>query len=98
MYSRRSGDNWSDPKNLGILPDSVVAAHPSLSPDGLTLYFVSDIGGGSGKKDIWKVTRTQQDQEPGANQKISARHQYPGDELFPSQERTELSILHPTGR
>ena len=55
MYSKRTGDNWSEPKNIGILPDSVVAAHPALSPDGLTLYFVSDIAGGFGKKDIWKV-------------------------------------------
>ncbi len=58
MYSKRTGDTWSDPKNIGILPDSLVAAHPALSPDGLTLYFVSDIAGGFGKKDIWKSTRS----------------------------------------
>ncbi|HUX55354.1 MAG TPA: OmpA family protein [Bacteroidales bacterium] len=58
MYSKRSGDTWSEPKNLEILPDSLVAAHPSISPDGSSLYFVSDITGGFGKKDIWKVTRT----------------------------------------
>ena len=58
MYSRRSGDSWSEPKNVGILPDSVVAAHPALSEDGLTLYFVSDIAGGSGGKDIWMAIRT----------------------------------------
>ena len=57
MYTRRNGDTWSDPKNLQILPDSLVAAHPSISADGLTLFFVSDIAGGFGKKDIWKVTR-----------------------------------------
>ena len=50
MYSKRSGDSWSEPKNLGILPDSVVAAHPAISADGLTLYFVSDISGGSRRK------------------------------------------------
>ncbi|MDO9581237.1 MAG: OmpA family protein [Bacteroidales bacterium] len=58
MYSKRSGDTWSEPKNLEILPDSLVAAHPSISPNGSSLYFVSDITGGFGKKDIWKVTRT----------------------------------------
>ncbi|MCU0462713.1 MAG: OmpA family protein [Bacteroidales bacterium] len=58
MSSKKSGDSWGEPKNVGILPDSVVAAHPALSEDGLTLYFVSDITGGSGGKDIWMATRT----------------------------------------
>jgi len=58
MYSKKSSDSWSEPKNMGILPDSVVAAHPALSSDGLTLYFVSDISGGFGGKDIWKATRS----------------------------------------
>jgi peptidoglycan-associated lipoprotein len=57
MSSTRNGDNWSEPKDLGILSDSVIAAHPAISPDGLTLYFVSDIAGGFGGKDIWYVTR-----------------------------------------
>ena len=82
MYSTKTGDSWSDPKNIGILPDSVVAAHPALSPDGSTLYFVSDIAGGFGKKDIWKVTRPQ----GGAWSKpvnLGPDINTPGDELFP---------------
>jgi len=83
MYSKKTGDKWSDPKNIGILPDSVVAAHPSLSSDGSTLYFVSDISGGFGKKDIWKVTKTN---EGGAWSKpvnLGPDINTPGDELFP---------------
>jgi peptidoglycan-associated lipoprotein len=82
MYSKKTGDIWSDPKNLGILPDSLVAAHPSVSPDGSTLYFVSDIEGGFGKKDIWKVTRA----GTGAWSKpvnLGPDINTPGDELFP---------------
>jgi peptidoglycan-associated lipoprotein len=82
MSSRKTGDTWSEPKNTGILPDSVVAAHPSISPDGTELYFVSDISGGSGKKDIWKVTRT----GGGAWSKpvnLGPDINTPGDELFP---------------
>ena len=40
-----------------MLSDSIVVAHPAISPDNLTLYFVSDMSGGYGGKDIWKVTR-----------------------------------------
>jgi peptidoglycan-associated lipoprotein len=82
MYSKKEGDIWSDPKNIGILPDSLVAAHPAISPDGSTLYFVSDIAGGYGKKDIWKVTRS----GSGAWSKpvnMGPDINTPGDELFP---------------
>ncbi|MDR2886675.1 MAG: OmpA family protein [Bacteroidales bacterium] len=57
MHSTREGDSWSTPANSGILPDSLVAAHPALSPDGV-LYFVSDIPGGYGGKDIWSSEKT----------------------------------------
>jgi len=90
MLSKRSGDSWSEPKNIGILPDSLVAAHPSISPDGSTLYFVSEIAGGSGKKDIWKVTRSGN----GAWSKpenLGPDINTPGDELFP-YERSDGTL------
>jgi peptidoglycan-associated lipoprotein len=57
MHSRKTGDNWGEPEKLEILPDSLVTAHPALTSDGLTLYFVSDMAGGFGGKDIWRVKR-----------------------------------------
>ncbi|HNW56604.1 MAG TPA: OmpA family protein [Bacteroidales bacterium] len=82
MHSVRSDDTWGEPKNLGILPDSIVAAHPALSPDGSTLYFVSDMAGGYGNKDIWKTTS----ERGGAWSKpvnLGPDINTPGDELFP---------------
>ncbi|HEX2975057.1 MAG TPA: OmpA family protein [Bacteroidales bacterium] len=81
MHSRKSGGSWSKPENLNILPDSVVAAHPAISPDGSTLYFVSDIKGGFGGKDIWKVTRTGNGWSAPEN--LGPDINTPGDELFP---------------
>jgi len=83
MYSRRNGDKWSDPKNIGILPDSLVAAHPAISADGLTLYFVSDIAGGFGKKDIWKATREKTGGTWSKPVNLGPDINTPGDELFP---------------
>ena len=83
MYSKKTGDKWSDPKNIQILPDSLVAAHPALSPDGLTLYFVSDMAGGFGKKDIWKVTRAQAGGAWSKPANLGPDINTPGDELFP---------------
>jgi peptidoglycan-associated lipoprotein len=83
MYSKKNGDKWSDPKNIGLLPDSLVAAHPSLSKDGLTLYFVSDMPGGFGKKDIWKVTRLRAGDAWSKPVNLGPDINTAGDELFP---------------
>jgi peptidoglycan-associated lipoprotein len=83
MHSEKKGDTWNDPKTLGLLPDSVIAAHPAISPDNLTLYFVSNIKGGFGGKDIWYVTRS----KPGSpwSKPLNAGPEIntSGDEEFP---------------
>lgn len=83
MYTKRNGDKWGDPKNIAVLPDSLVTAHPSISKDGLTLYFVSDMEGGYGKKDIWKVTRLRAGDEWSKPVNLGSDINTPGDELFP---------------
>jgi peptidoglycan-associated lipoprotein len=83
MLSKRSGDQWSEPKNIGILSDSLVAAHPALSPDGTTLYFVSDIPGGSGGKDIWMVSRAAPGDAWSKPRNLGPDINTPGNELFP---------------
>jgi peptidoglycan-associated lipoprotein len=83
MFSKRSGDTWSEPENSEILPDSLVAAHPTISPDGLTLYFVSDLKGGSGSKDIYKVTRDGDNDPWSSPENLGPDINTPGDELFP---------------
>jgi len=83
MRSTRSGTTWSEPKNSGILSDSLVAAHPALSPDGTTLYFVSDMPGGSGRKDIWITTRSAGGDTWSKPVNAGPDINTPGDELFP---------------
>jgi len=83
MLSKKTGDKWNSPRNIGILPDSLIAAHPSLSKDGLTLYFVSDLAGGYGKKDIWKVTRLRTGDAWSKPVNLGPDINTPGDELFP---------------
>ncbi len=55
--SSKSGDEWSQAEPLLLADDSIVVAHPSISSDELTLYFVSDMSGGVGGRDIWFVSR-----------------------------------------
>jgi peptidoglycan-associated lipoprotein len=77
----RSKDTWSDAVNIDLLPDSLVAAHPAISHDGMTLYFVSDMEGGQGGKDIWKVEKLANTWGPPEN--MGPEINTPGDELFP---------------
>lgn len=83
MHSVRKGESWDDPKNIGLLADTLVAAHPAISPDGLTLYFVSDIPGGYGGKDIWYVTRDNPSGSWSGPKNAGPDINTPGDEVFP---------------
>ncbi|MCF8302131.1 MAG: OmpA family protein [Bacteroidales bacterium] len=60
-YSRREGDSWSTPVNLGSkVNSSHWDSQPSISSDGRTLYFASTRSGGYGSSDIWKTTYTRE--------------------------------------
>lgn len=83
MVSERTGDKWSDPVDTKILPDSLVAAHPSISADGLTLYFVSDMPGGYGMKDIYAVTRDDENGSWSSPRNLGPDINTSGNELFP---------------
>ncbi len=83
MYSQRSGNGWSQPVNLNIFADTLIAAHPSISPDGLTLWFVSDIPGGYGGKDIYYSTRMKPDDPWSTPRNAGPDINTGGDELFP---------------
>ena len=83
MVSKRTGDKWGDPVNTGILPDSLVAAHPALSSDGLTMYFVSDMPGGFGLKDIYSVTRADENDPWSTPHNLGPDINTSGNELFP---------------
>jgi Tol biopolymer transport system component len=53
-----TADQWSTPTNLGPLINSTANdARPTLSRDGLTLFFGSNRGGGDGLSDIYTSTR-----------------------------------------
>lgn len=63
--SRRIGDRWGPPKNLGApINTSGWEAQPALSADGQTLYFVSNRQGGYGGYDLWS-SRLQADGQWG---------------------------------
>ena len=62
-------------------PDYSVG-HPALSPDNKTLYFVSDIPGGFGKTDIFKVS-INDDGTYGSPVNLGSKINTAGREMFP---------------
>jgi len=64
-------DPWDPPVNLGPTINSAETdVTPSISADGLTLYFSSYRPGGHGKMDIWIATRQTTDDEWGAPENL----------------------------
>lgn len=82
MFSSRAGGEWTEPKALTVFKDSTISvAHPAVSADGQTLYFVSDAPGGQGGKDIWKGKL--EGAELKFIENLGPAINTPGDELFP---------------
>ncbi len=81
--SVRSGQEWGAPEKLNLYRDSTVLfAHPAVSPDEKYLYFVSDLKGGFGGKDIWRCEMSQSAFGPPEN--LGKEINTAGDEVFPS--------------
>ena len=80
--SSRSSAKWGKGTRANIVKDSVTAlGHPSISPDGKYLYFVSDAVGGYGGKDLFRARVVGRDFGPMEN--LGPDINTPGDEMFP---------------
>jgi len=81
--AKRSDASWSKPSDLIISRDTLSTyAHPAVSPDGLWLYFVSDMPGGKGGYDLWRAELTTSG--IGTVENLGEPINTPGDELFPT--------------
>ncbi len=79
--SRRSEATWSGGQKFDVINDTVAAfGHPSVSPDGRYLYFTSDMPGGYGGRDIWRINL--QDRG-GSLENLGPQINTSGDEMFP---------------
>ena len=81
--SQRSDASWGKPALLEISRDTLSSyAHPAVSPDGRWLFFVSDMPGGLGGLDIWRIALTE-DGGLGGVENLGEPINSKGDEMFP---------------
>jgi len=79
--SSQSRGSWADPIKVQVVGDSIIAAHPALNADETGLYFVSDMPGGYGGKDIWYAEKDGGKYTKPVN--LGEAINTPGDEMFP---------------
>ena len=79
--SQRSEAAWSAPVKFEITSDTVSSyGHPAVSPDGEYLYFTSDMPGGFGGKDLWRINLKDR---AGSLENLGEFINTEGDEMFP---------------
>ena len=77
----KNGDKWSNSKALPFNNQAYSVRNPALSADGKTLYFSSDMPGGMGGEDIYKVSVD--GDTYGTPENLGSKVNTEGDESFP---------------
>ena len=83
VKSSRSDAAWGKASEVKISNDTLSSyAHPAISPDNEWLYFCSDMPGGKGGLDIWRIRLT--GNGLGGVENVGAPINTEGDEMFPA--------------
>lgn len=82
-FTKRRGQTWDEPQLIPLAGDSFTVGQPCLSSDEQTLYFVSDMDGGQGGKDIWKSAFDKKSKTWGTPVNLGNKINTPEDEMFP---------------
>lgn len=83
--SNRSDATWGKAEEVTIVNDTLsVYAHPAVSPDGEWLYFTSNMAGGQGGLDIWRMYIGSVKAKEGVVENLGECINTEGDEQFPA--------------
>jgi len=83
-FSEKTNGKWSEVKPFFLNSKEFSVGHPTLSADGQTLYFVSDMPGGQGGTDIWMCKREGESWGKGTN--LGATVNTSENEMFPTMQ------------
>ncbi len=86
--STRSEAKWGAPQRFEITADTLSNySDPFVSPDGEWLYFVSDMPGGQGRTDIWRINLKD---KHGTLENLGPQINTKGNERFPNVRTDSL--------
>ncbi|MFO8055515.1 MAG: OmpA family protein, partial [Bacteroidales bacterium] len=92
FFSSFADDEWTEAVPFKLNDKGYSVGHTSLTPDGNTMYFASNMPGGFGGSDLYMVTRSANgDWGPAVN--LGANINTEGDELFPFFESTNQILF-----
>ncbi len=82
-YSKKRGQAYGESIQLPIGGDSLIVAHPCLTKNDKKMYFVADMPGGVGGKDIWTADYDKKKREWVNVSNLGPEVNTEGDELYP---------------
>ena len=93
--SSRSEAKWSAPQKFEITADTLSNySDPAVSPDGQWLYFASDMPGGQGGTDIWRINLKD---KHGTLENLGPQINTKGNERFPNMRTDSLLYFSSNG-
>ncbi|MDO9255358.1 MAG: OmpA family protein [Bacteroidales bacterium] len=94
-YSSKTNGTWGEIMPFFLNSKDFSVGHPSLSADGQTLYFVSDMPGGQGGTDIWMCKREGEKWGPPSN--LGKTVNTTENEMFPSMPNNGILFFASNG-
>jgi outer membrane protein OmpA-like peptidoglycan-associated protein len=85
-------DSWSTPFPFKLNNPEYSVSHPFLTQDGNTMYFSSDMPGGKGGADLYRIRRTSNGTW-GQPENLGETINTEGDELFPFFHESENILI-----
>jgi outer membrane protein OmpA-like peptidoglycan-associated protein len=96
-FSTYTDGKWSEPVAFALNNADYSVGQPCLSADGNTMYFTSDMPGGFGGADIYRVTKS--GGVWGKAENLGDKINTEGDEVFPFyEENNEILFFASNGR
>ena len=92
FFSSFDGRKWSNPVPFVLNSPEYSVGHPSLTEDGNTLYFASDVSGGYGGVDIYRIRRDQNGNW-GKEENLGPKVNTEGNEMFPFYEEKSKTLF-----
>ena len=92
FFSEKVEGTWSEPVAFDLNNKEYSVGQPYLTEDGNTMYFSSDMPGGLGGADIYKITRTEGGEWSGL-ENLGPTINTEGNEMFPYYHESQELLL-----